>query len=882
MPMPEERDIQRWFDELANAQPREQSTHRAIERARQALESAFTSLVGRKQRSVIVPRIAAVVLVLVVVCGAVGGWYYVASKKKNNNEKDQPHRELVNPVPKDDEQPQIVKDSGPKTPDPRIDEPDKPRFVKNWTMADFTGAEFGRTDELAVSRGEQAYVKAQCNRCHIANGGDTVLGPRRSDLAKRFVGPELLQKILDPSREIDKRYQMFAFLMNDGRVVTGLVVGETPAEVHVVTNLHQPQQIARLVKSDIDERVVARTSAMPEGLLNTLSRDEIVDLAAYLESRTGQSNDQDQVVSSDLLLPDTTIAAVIIPDMDVLTKSWDQTQIAALLKDPRMKPFVRSLQRQINDELSKARRRLGIAWEDVRRISTGEVAVGLIQTKKGSLAIALVADVTGNLDRANELLAKVGVELLKEKAKTRQNLQEGDIEIVHYSVPTNRDDMIYHAIVKKHLVAGNHEVVVRDIVKRINGVAVAKGVLADRKSFAISMAKCQQAAGAAAPQILWYIEPTVYAEIMRAEGEQKKAHGKDTLRILKEQGFDAVQALGGHITFSTGTHEVLHHTYIYAPAVEGAEKGARLKGAAAILNFPNAAEPEHMAPQTWIPSWTVQPGKNGKKGVKLSGYTRFNWNVDRAFWAAGKLVDAMVGKDAFKRMLHGLVKDPVGPRIDLPGDIINNLANRASIMSDCAPGPITPQSERWLFALEIKADKIDIVKKTIDKWMEHEPNVVRRQIGKYNVWEMIEEEEVEFDVDIDNGLNFDPLDLGGGNNNNNAADDEEPPLLPNAAVTVAKGHILIASRIDLMKVVLGKQRGALANAADYQRVTAALNDLGAGRDSARMFKRTDEAFRASYGLLKLGDMPKSQSIMGHVLNMVLVPKVEGVQRKQFI
>jgi len=49
-----------------------------------------------------------------------------------------------------------------------------------------------------------------------------------------------------------------------------------------------------------------------------------------------------------------------------------------------------------------------------------------------------------------------------------------------------------------------------------------------------------------------------------------------------------------------------------------------------------------------------------------------------------------------------------------------------------------------------------------------------------------------------------------------------------------------------------------------------------------MFKRTDEAFRASYGLLKLGDMSKPQSLMWRVLNPLLVPEEERARRKLFI
>jgi hypothetical protein len=37
-------------------------------------------------------------------------------------------------------------------------------------------------------------------------------------------------------------------------------------------------------KSDVAKRAVAKVSMMPEGLVNTLTKDEILDMLAYIES----------------------------------------------------------------------------------------------------------------------------------------------------------------------------------------------------------------------------------------------------------------------------------------------------------------------------------------------------------------------------------------------------------------------------------------------------------------------------------------------------------------------------------------------------------------------------------------------------------------------
>jgi len=110
---------------------------------------------------------------------------------------------------------------------------------------------------------------------------DDLIAHRWSDLAKRFGGVGLIQEIIDPSREVAHEYRMFSFIMVDGRVVTGILVDQSAAEVAVLTNLHKTeditQEIVRLAKSDIEEQVAAQHSPMPSGLVNVLSKQEILD-----------------------------------------------------------------------------------------------------------------------------------------------------------------------------------------------------------------------------------------------------------------------------------------------------------------------------------------------------------------------------------------------------------------------------------------------------------------------------------------------------------------------------------------------------------------------------------------------------------------------------
>jgi putative heme-binding domain-containing protein len=161
-----------------------------------------------------------------------------------------------------------------------------PAVVKEWKMVDF--ADFSKAarphDEATVMRGMQAFVKARCNQCHVVAGHGVNLGPDLAESVKKLKGEELLRNMLEPSYKIHEKFQNQQFVLSDGRIVTGVVVKEDSDECQVATNLLTPHSITRLLKRDVDERAPLKTSPMPEGLLNILTRDEILDLHAFVES----------------------------------------------------------------------------------------------------------------------------------------------------------------------------------------------------------------------------------------------------------------------------------------------------------------------------------------------------------------------------------------------------------------------------------------------------------------------------------------------------------------------------------------------------------------------------------------------------------------------
>jgi putative heme-binding domain-containing protein len=159
----------------------------------------------------------------------------------------------------------------------------RPKVVRAWTGDDFETVAVP-TDPAAVERGLHAFVKAQCSQCHVAAGHGVNLGPNLVETVKKRRGRELLEHILEPSREIAAGYRSVQFVLESGRVVSGVVTGETDDSLRVTPNLLVPESVITIPRAQIDERIDSRVSPMPAGLVNVLEREEILDLLAFLEA----------------------------------------------------------------------------------------------------------------------------------------------------------------------------------------------------------------------------------------------------------------------------------------------------------------------------------------------------------------------------------------------------------------------------------------------------------------------------------------------------------------------------------------------------------------------------------------------------------------------
>jgi putative membrane-bound dehydrogenase-like protein len=124
-----------------------------------------------------------------------------------------------------------------------------------------------------------------CSACHTLYGEGGKLGPDITGSNRTNID-YLLNNLIEPSSEIQDDYRMVVITSRDGRTYSGNVIAENDRQV-TLRVIGQDQLV--LNKSDIQSRETATTSLMPEGLLQTLTDKEVLDLVAYLRTNAKPS-----------------------------------------------------------------------------------------------------------------------------------------------------------------------------------------------------------------------------------------------------------------------------------------------------------------------------------------------------------------------------------------------------------------------------------------------------------------------------------------------------------------------------------------------------------------------------------------------------------------
>ncbi|MEO1618373.1 MAG: c-type cytochrome [Planctomycetota bacterium] len=130
-----------------------------------------------------------------------------------------------------------------------------------------------------VSRGRAVFQKT-CAACHTLYGVGGKVGPDLTGSNRANLDYILLNSV-DPSDDVPDAYKTVSVLTVDGRVVNGVLAEEDSSRI-VLKTAEQPRVV--IAKEDIERRKVSPKSMMPEGQLDQMEKQQVIDLIKYLRT----------------------------------------------------------------------------------------------------------------------------------------------------------------------------------------------------------------------------------------------------------------------------------------------------------------------------------------------------------------------------------------------------------------------------------------------------------------------------------------------------------------------------------------------------------------------------------------------------------------------
>jgi putative heme-binding domain-containing protein len=130
------------------------------------------------------------------------------------------------------------------------------------------------------ARGEALFRRKdqECLKCHAVGGAGGQVGPDLSSIGASAPVDYLIESVLVPNKAVKENYHSLLVSTKKGQQYAGIKVRETKTEL-ILRNA-EDAEIAIPIK-DIDEQSPGG-SLMPEGLTDTLTRGELIDLVRFL------------------------------------------------------------------------------------------------------------------------------------------------------------------------------------------------------------------------------------------------------------------------------------------------------------------------------------------------------------------------------------------------------------------------------------------------------------------------------------------------------------------------------------------------------------------------------------------------------------------------
>ncbi len=567
-------------------------------------------------------------------------------------------------------------------------------------------------------------------------------------------------------------------------------------------------------------------------------------------------------VAATELLPDSTAGVLRIPDFPSFCEAGKETNIGQLLNDPILEPFLEAQRERSKSYFDSIDAKVGLKPSDLYDVASGEVVVAWLpfeKDKRRPYSVCVIADARGLKDQVESTFEKIDQDLKAQGAAREDVEHNGQTVRIYRRQPKPGQLKIEEIVVTaddSRVIAADRDSVVFDLIDSIAGMPKGPAfntlesyqTVTDR-SHARLASDLDDSDGIVGLE--WFARPFQMGRILREVFEVDRGKQVDILKLLENQGFNAVLAAGGVVGLNLDRFDLLHRGYILAPPTT--PEPTRYELGARMLQFPNTKRDE-------VPDWVDR---------ETASYLRFNWKMEDAFWAAETVINEAFGDDIFRPTVQDIRDDEEGPQIDIVKNVLPNLDDQAILVTDNTL-PATIDSERMLVAIRVK--DADVIREVVRKAMEVEPDVTTIDaVPGVQVW-VVDREQSQDDFDSDLFADFGIED--------EAEIEEGAPLLEHWAIAlVDRGpgsdapYLMFSSHPDLLilaaqRVLQGAPDAAAAEANPMpalQQAGEALRDLGADQVAIDRIVRPRLSLRVKYELLRKGELQNIDSVGASLL-----------------
>lgn len=180
--------------------------------------------------------------------------------------------------------PVLARKAAPKSAIENLGEAFAGRTPRNWTLDELAAAAERGLTGRNYAQGRRMFGAGACFACHRFGNEGGMTGPDLTGSGGRYSPRDLLDQILNPSKEINEQFVPAVLTKNNGETVVGSVVNLNGDTVTINTDLSDPNQRVTVDRKEVKSIEPSNVSPMPPMLLAAMNEAEILDLVAYILS----------------------------------------------------------------------------------------------------------------------------------------------------------------------------------------------------------------------------------------------------------------------------------------------------------------------------------------------------------------------------------------------------------------------------------------------------------------------------------------------------------------------------------------------------------------------------------------------------------------------